>query len=229
MNALVKKYPEYFRIIYAFAFSTVAAALILVIGAIRAHSDYYGFLFYNLLLAFIAPLIALWLVHRLKRKSWLSPGNLLLTLLWLGFLPNSFYMITDLIHAQTAIGVDLLYNIVLIMFFVFNAVAAGFISLYLIHWALLKRFYYKYAHVIIGIVILLCSFAIYLGRYLRWNSWDVITNPAGILFDVSDTVISPSTHPEVFATTASFFLLILSMYIVIWQITKAYRREPKPN
>jgi uncharacterized membrane protein len=218
------QFPEYKRIIYAFAFSTVVTATIFLVGAIKAHNYFFWFLLYNLALAFIAPLVAWWLIHRLETKPWLSFSNIVLTLLWLGFLPNSFYMITDLIHAQTAIGVDLLYNLVLIMFFIFNAVAAGFLSLYMIHWALLKRFYYRHAHLIIGLVLLLCSFAIYLGRYLRWNSWDVVTNPAGILFDVSDTVLSPSTHPEVFATTASFFLLLTSMYVVIWQILRAFRK-----
>lgn len=224
-EVLSKRQPEHVRLFYAFAFSTAAAIVILVIGALKAHNDYYGFLIYNLMLAYIAPLIAWWLVERLKSTAWLSLPNIILTVLWLGFLPNSFYMITDLIHAQTAIGVDLLYNIVLIMFFIFNAVAAGYISLYLIHWSLLKRFYYRYAHIIIAGVLLLCSFAIYLGRYLRWNSWDVITNPAGILFDVSDTILSPSTHPQVFATTVSFFLLLSSMYIIIWQALKVLKRS----
>lgn len=209
MEKSPERHLEYMRIVYAFVFSTAVATLIMAIGAVKAHNGYFWFLLFNLMLAYVAPLLAWWLVFRLRTTPWLSITNILLTLLWLGFLPNSFYMITDLIHAQTAIGVDLLYNIVIIMLFSFNACAAGFISLYLIYWALLKRFYYRYAHLIIAIIILLCSFAIYLGRFLRWNSWNVITDPAGILFDVSDTIISPRTHPEVFATTASFFCYYL--------------------
>ena len=225
-RALLDKHPAPLRLIYAFAFSTAATTVIFTVGAVKAHNYFFWFLLYNLGLAYIAPLLAWWLSHRLKTNPWLSFWNIILTLFWLGFLPNSFYMIADLIHAQTAIGIDLLYNLVLLMFFVFNAVAAGYISLYIVHKELLKRIYYRYAHLIIGLILLLCSFAIYLGRYLRWNSWDVITNPAGILFDVTDTVISPSTHPEVFATTASFFLLLLSMYIVIWQIIRSVK-EPE--
>jgi uncharacterized membrane protein len=223
-KALSERPPEYLRLFYAFGFSTLATTAVFLIGAVKAHNYVLWFLLYNLALAYIAPLLAWWLVVRLKKSPWLSLPNIVLTLLWLGFLPNSFYMITDLIHANLTIGVDLLYNLVMVMLFIFNALAAGFISLYLIHTALLKRFYYRYAHLIIGLVLLACSFAIYLGRYLRWNSWDVITNPAGILFDVTDTIISPSTHPEVFATTISFFVLLLSMYVVIWQVLRAFRK-----
>ena len=165
MEKSPERHPEYMRIVYAFVLSTAVATLIMAIGAVKAHNGYYWFLLYNLLLAYVAPLLAWWLIVRLKTTPWLSVPNILLTLLWLGFLPNSFYMITDLIHAQTAIGVDLLYNIVIIMLFLFNACVAGFISLYLVHWALLKRFYYRYAHLVIAIVILLCSFAIYLGIF----------------------------------------------------------------
>ncbi len=115
----------------------------------------------------------------------------------------------------------------LFSFVYLTSLVAGFISLYLIHVELYKRFYYRNVHLVIGIILLLCSFAIYLGRYLRWNSWDVIFNPAGLLFDVTDSIASPSTHPDVFVTTFTFFLLLGSMYIVIWQIARALRRSKK--
>ncbi len=222
-NASIRQ-NDFLRVIYALLFSTVLASALLLIGAEKAGSNYYIFLIPNMGLAFVPLLLALWLRHRLKTTPWISLGNVLLTLFWLGFLPNSFYMITDLIHAQVSIGYDLLYNIVLIMLCIFNSLTAGYISLYLVHWALLKRFYYRNVHVLIGAIILLCSFAIYLGRYLRWNSWDVIFNPAGLLFDVSDSLASPSTHPEVFLTTISFFLLLTTIYVVVWQVTRVLRK-----
>ena len=223
-TAALKRRPEIYRIVYAFVFSTVVTVVILYIGAEKSKSSYYFFLIFNMLLAFIPLLLAWWLTVRLKKTPWLSFLNILITVLWLGFLPNSFYMITDLIHADASIGIDLLYNIVLIFLCIFNSLVAGYISLYLIHWALLKRFYYRNVHILIGLVLLLCSFAIYLGRFLRWNSWDVLINPAGLLFDVSDTLESPSTHPQVFSTTVSFFFLLLAMYVVIWQITMVLRK-----
>jgi uncharacterized membrane protein len=219
-----KRSSDYKRIFYALIFSSIIAIGLLIIEAIKARSGYYYFLIYNMGLAYIPLLLAWWLTYRLQKTAWLSFSNILLTILWIGFLPNSFYMITDLIHTSESIGIDLLYNIVLIILCIFNALVAGYISLYLVHWALLKRFYYRNVHIFIALILLICSFAIYLGRFLRWNSWDVIINPAGILFDVSDSIASPSTHPQVFSTTASFFVLLTTMYIVIWQITRVLRK-----
>jgi len=223
-KAAPKRQTEYKRIVYSLLFSTIASILLILIGMEKSKSSFFFFLIVNEALAYIPLLLAWWLTLRLPKTPWLSLSNLLITFLWLGFLPNSFYMITDLIHVNTAIGIDLLYNIVLVFMCIFNSLIAGYISLYLIHWELLKRFYYRYVHIFIGLVILLCSFAIYLGRFLRWNSWDVIINPAGILFDVSDSIASPSTHPQVFSTTASFFLLLTAMYVVIWQITRVLKK-----
>lgn len=221
----IKRRPDIYRVILALLFSNLVAVILIIIGAQKSGSGYYYFLIYNMALAYVPILFASWLVKRLKTTAWLSTGNIILSLLWLGFLPNSFYMITDLIHAQTSIGFDLLYNIVLILVCIFNCLVAGYISLYLVHWALLKRFYYRNVHLVIGLVLLLCSFAIYLGRYLRWNSWDVIFNPAGLLFDVSDSIASPSTHPEVLTTTLTFFLLLTSIYIVIWQLARSVKES----
>jgi uncharacterized membrane protein len=220
----IKRHPDYLRIFYALLFSSLVATLLIIIGAQKSKSGYYYFLIYNMGLAYIPLLVAWWLTKRLQKNAWLSPGNIVLTILWFGFLPNSFYMITDLIHVQSSIGYDLLYNIVVVLLCAFNALVAGYISLYLIHWEFLKRFYYRYAHIAIGIIIFLCSFAIYLGRYLRWNSWDVVFNPFGLLFDVTDSIASPSTHPDVFVTTITFFLMLTSMYIVIWQLTRVLRK-----
>jgi uncharacterized membrane protein len=77
----------------------------------------------------------------------------------------------------------------------------------------------------VAIILLLCSFAIYLGRYLRWNTWDILVNPAGILFDVSDRFINPAAYPRTFSTTACFFVLLGSAYVFVWSAVAAIRRS----
>ena len=62
---------------------------------------------------------------------------------------------------------------------------------------------------------------------MRWNSWDVLLNPAGILFDISDKLIHPLTNLDMFTTTLSFFILLGSLYIVGWQLGEAMQDEPK--
>ena len=215
---------SYWRIIYALAITSLVSVALFFFDAIKGHNFYYWFLLWNLLLAFAAPLLAWWLSFRLNKTAWLHISNLLITLLWLIFLPNCFYITTDLIHAQSVIGVDLLYNYVFILSCIFNGLILGYISIYLVHNELLKRLYYRYAHLIIAFVLLLSSFAVYAGRYLRWSSWDVVSNPASILFDFSDTVASPASHPEVVITTLIYFGLLGSLYIFIWQVIQQLRK-----
>jgi uncharacterized membrane protein len=219
-----KRQQDKLRIVYALAFSSLLSIILVLIGALKSGSSHYYFLIFNLWLSYFPLLFAVILVYRLKNTAWLSPINIILSLLWITFLPNSFYMISDLIHAPASIGYDLLFNIVMILFCVINSMIAGYISIYLIHWELLKRFYFRYVHLFIGLVLFICSFAIYMGRFLRWNSWSVITNPAGLLFDISDTITNPSMHPDVFPTITSFFFLLLSIYIIIWQITLVFKK-----
>jgi uncharacterized membrane protein len=100
-------------------------------------------------------------------------------------------------------------------------------SVYLVHKEMLKRLEPAVAHTLVAAVLLACSFAIYLGRSLRWNTWDVLINPAGILFDVSDRFINPAAHPQSLVTTTTFFMLLASMYYVIYELVNVIRTSKK--
>jgi len=185
----------------------------------------YLFMAWNLFLAWL-PLIFAWQLYRcLKRRSWFSWQAILLTFLWLGFLPNSFYILSDFIHLSPTGEVGLLYDVVVLTAFAFNGLVLGFASLYFVHRELIRRMPRQYAHLVVAAILLLCSFAIYLGRYLRWNTWDILVNPASILFDVSDRVISPAAYPRTFSTTASFFVLLSMMYVVGWYLTASLQSD----
>jgi uncharacterized membrane protein len=165
------------------------------------------------------------LLRSLKVRLWSDWLSLLLTIIWLLMLPNSFYMISDFVHVQDVVRNDLLYDVVMFTSFIFTSVLLGFCSLYMVHVELRKRVALRYANLCIAIILLLCSYAIYLGRDLRWNSWDVLTNPAGVLFDVSDHIITPMQSGDMYTTTASFFILLGSLYVVGWQVADAARQS----
>jgi uncharacterized membrane protein len=218
-----RKVGAYRRILYALLASSAVSVLLYGLRVFEAHSFRHGFLFWNLFLAWLPLIFAWWLVVRLRSTAWLAPQNVLLTLLCLGFLPNSFYMVSDLIHLEVTGEVSLLYDAALYTSFIFNGFVIGYVSVYLVHRELIKRLGRVPAHGLVTAVFLACSFAIYLGRYLRWNTWDVLINPAGLLFDVSDRIISPGTYPQAFVTTGTFFLLIGSTYLVGWQFAQTLR------
>ncbi len=206
--------------------SLVSGALFLA-GAVANHSLQFGYLLWNLFLAWLPLVLALWLVRSLRTNLWSSYTPLVITFFWLILLPNSFYMISDFVHLQDVLRHNLLYDVVVFTSCILAAALLGFSSLYMVHTELRKRVSLQGASMLVGIILFLCSFAIYLGRDLRWNSWDVLVNPAGILFDVSDHLIHPLQHGDMFTTTLGFCVLLGSLYVVGWQLVEAMQREPR--
>ena len=203
--------------------SSLVSVLLFAYGAYRNHSAEFVYLIWNLFLAWLPLLFAGWLVNVLTRKVWSSWEGLSASVLWLLFLPNSFYMVSDFIHLKDVQRVDVLYDAVMFTSFIFVGVVLGVTSLYLVHREFAKRFTRVGSTACLTAIFLLCSFAIYLGRDLRWNSWDVLTNPGGLLFDVSDRLLHPSSYPQMFLTMGIFFVLIGSMYSLTWKAAQLFQ------
>ncbi len=184
------------------------------------HTLTYDYLILNLGLALIPLLLSWRIVAVLRRKRWSSWEPLLDTILWLIFLPNSFYMISDYIHIQTMPTSQVLFNSIMFSSFIFLAMTMGIISLYMIHAELRRRIRPRMAAAVTVAVIAICCFAIYLGRDLRWNSWDIIFNPGGVLFDISNLILKPDQYPDIARTVTGFFLLIGALYFIGWQIAR---------
>jgi uncharacterized membrane protein len=196
-------------------------------SALRNYGLQYEYLIWNLFLAALPLLFAFCLVRSLKHKLWSDWAPIGWTLLWLLFLPNSFYMITDYIHLREIPADTILYAAVLFTSFIYFAAALGFGSLALIHDQLRRRLTPLAASAWVGGILLACSFAIYIGRDLRWNSWDVLFNPAGLLFDISDRLLRPDDYPVMFMTMISFFVLLSSLYAVVWTAGRLLRSTAK--
>jgi uncharacterized membrane protein len=211
--------------------ATSASIALFLGGALRNHSWDFAYLMWNLFLAWLPFGFALWLAEILKRKLWSSWEALGVSALWLIFLPNTFYMVSDFIHLGEVKRVDLLYDAVMFASFIAVAVVLGVCSLYIVHQEVRKRLTLKGSSVWLAAVMLLTSFAIYLGRDLRWNSWDVLTNPGGLLFDVSDRLFHPAAYPQMSLTVAIFLVFMSSMYGLAWysiELIKSLPRRENP-
>ncbi|HEX7368282.1 MAG TPA: DUF1361 domain-containing protein [Candidatus Saccharimonadales bacterium] len=209
--------PLHAQFFLALLVSSLASILLFAYGAYRNHSGASSYLIVNLFLAWLPLLFAIWLKLVLRRKRWSSWEGLAASVLWLLFLPNSFYMVSDFIHLREVQSVDVLYDAVMFTSFIFVGVVLGLASLYMVHREFVRRVRWEGTTAWLAVVFLLCGFAIYLGRDLRWNSWDVLTNPGGLLFDVSDRAMHPSAYPEMFLITFVFFVLIGSLYTMAWK------------
>ncbi len=215
--------------IIALVISSLISVSLFAYGLWRNHSLDSVYLSWNLLLAWLPLVFALRLTAVLRRKLWSSWEALAVSLLWIAFLPNSFYLISDYIHLQEVQPADILYNAVMFTSFVMTGVVLGFSSLYLVHWQLRRRFTDREAAFWVGATLLMCSIAIYMGRDLRWNTWDLLVNPAGLLFDISDRLRHPAAYPQMLLVIAAFFVLLTGLYNLLWRGIRLFSRPVSPR
>lgn len=217
MGRMIDRRSPRVHFILALLISTLVSAGLFVYGAWHTGSRAHSYLVWNLFLAWLPFLVTLRLVQVLHTKLWSSWEALMLTIVWFILLPNSFYMISDFIHIKEVSPANVLYDAVTFTSFIYTGFLLGFSSLYLVHLELKRRFTARAAGTWIVATLLFCSFGIYIGRDLRWNSWDVLTNPAGLLFDVSDRLIHPAAYPQMLLAIVSFSVLLGSLYHLIWR------------
>ena len=165
------------------------------------------FIPWNLFLAWL-PL----LFSSMIKDTQFSMRNITLFSLWLLFFPNSPYLITDLFHLQERAEVPLYYDLVLLFMAAWNGLLMGLFSLRNIEQLLLKRFAVLKVKLITVSLFVLCGFGIYLGRYDRYNSWHLVTQPFDLMEGIVSKLISPASHPRVWAVTILFAVVLLLIY-----------------
>lgn len=186
-------------------------------GAIFNHGFYYYFLVWNLFLAWLPLLFIYILLKILKNQQWSGWPALGVSFLWLLFLPNSFYLISDFVHLYDVFNANVMYNIAMLASFAFSGLCLGYASLRSVHQQLLERGHEpKLAWWIVAVVLFLSSYAVYLGRIIRLNSWDFFTNFGAVLYSVSDQVVHPGNWPPVIGITVSLFIFLMTIYVVLW-------------
>lgn len=183
----------------------------------------FGFMAWNLvlsLLALLSAIVSVTCVGAKQYKRAIAAG-----IVWLFLLPNTFYMLTDYIHVYDSGDITIMFDIVMVGLFAMNGFLHGLLSIYLMHKLVLKKLSPNQAVVGVGFVILLASFAVDMGRYLRWNSWDILLHPIALGSDVLDTVLHPFTYDRSFIITGVFFVTISALYAVFWQASKVQYKK----
>jgi uncharacterized membrane protein len=133
-------------------------------------------------------------------------------LAWVLFFPNSPYILTDLFHLGTSSRAPIWFDLILILSYAGTGLLFGFISLIDLE-KILSNFFSKGKIVFIIISFLFLSgFGIYIGRYLRWNSWDVINNPVPLFSDIIHRFGNPMAHPRTWGLTILLGILLNFLY-----------------
>ena len=167
----------------------------------------YIFLAWNLFLAWIPFTLS----QRLKNitNRW---KIFFLISCWLLFLPNAPYIITDFLHLKHRPPVPYWFDILLLFSAALNGLLLGFASLLTVEKILINRYGNRISGIIVLCSFFLCAFGIYMGRYLRWNSWDILINPLDIAADIVDRLLNPFAHIKTWSVTVLFGSFLYVMY-----------------
>lgn len=180
----------------------------------HSHTLTYAFLVWNLFLAAIPYGISTLLVEfENLRKRPLVFWSLIA--LWLLFLPNAPYIFTDLFHLSPKNGVPLWFDLLLLLSFAWNGIILGYLSLFDVQELVSQKLGKRFTWLSVVGILFLCAFGVYLGRYLRWNSWDLFFNPFALLSDIADRFLNPFAHPQTWGLTLGYGTFLVLGYLTL--------------
>ena len=199
--------------------STCFSCVLVLLRIIHTGRPVFLWLIWNLFLAYVPYLLSSWLTQRQPTRWRL----LIISAIWLLFIPNSFYILTDLFHLIDCRSpvVPAWFDLSLIFSFAWNGILLGVLSV---------RQMEKLARPIIGaywggffvyLVMALNALGVYAGRYLRLNSWDILTNPFQLTLDMTRLIIHPFRSQQAWGMIACYTILLSFIYQMLKKLSHA--------
>jgi uncharacterized membrane protein len=178
---------------------------------------FFSFLVWNLFLASVPYFLSTALA---RRPAWVQRTRILVPLLiaWMLMIPNAFYIITDLVHLENRFVVPFWYDQALILSFVWNGLLMGILSVRQMERIITSRWALKSDWIFIYPVMLLNAFGVFIGRYLRFNSWDIIADPFSLFNEILYMVIHPVRNRFDWSMIFCYFILMTLIYCSIKKI-----------
>ena len=196
--------------------------------ALVPESSALDFVLWNLALAWV-PLVAALALDKVPSNS--LALQLPLLGLWLAFLPNAPYLITDLIHLGDAQGhglAALLLGMAAIIVLAPVGLVLAFSSLLLVERNVRERFGARAAVAVSAASLVAASVGVYLGRIVRLNSWDLVSDPGEIARLPQAALIDPLAHVDGLVGTLIFALFLAVCYQVFRRAAEAPQRRRRP-
>ena len=218
--------------------SSALAMAVLAARVLYSGTGGYVFMAWNLFLAWVPMALAVPVAFVRPRGRAGGAALLALAFLWLLFYPNAPYLVTDLQHlhpdhgpsvrplhvlagVSPGRGVPLWYDVVLLALFAWNGLLLAFVSLRLVQQAVAERLGARWGWAAVVAVCGLGGFGITLGRFQRWNSWDLFARPAAVVADVAGRVLNPLGHPRTTAATVLLATFLLLAYLAVTALAAA--------
>ena len=206
----------------------ICVSLLFTLSLLAVRVAYTGtmtYLFYpwNLLLALV-PFYFSGLLLKQKKFGW---KTILVFASWFLFLPNAPYLVTDIFHFEERPPVPAWFDLLLVVSGAWNGVLICMISLFRIEKFLLNRCQIKSPGIIMFLLLISCGYGIYLGRYLRYNSWDVLTEPVSIIQTSGSHVYHPLRNLNVWLFTLAFAVFLSIIYFTIKRLPRVLNAEQR--
>jgi len=204
--------------LYPILLSTLLACGLFAGRVYLSHTLTYIFLVWNLFLAWIPYLSSMWASHLHRRRPgrwWylIIPGAL-----WLVFFPNAPYIVTDFLHLRARVSIPIWYDIGMLSVFAWTGMFLAVFSLRTMQ-KIVKAFLGSAAGWLFAMGALgLGGLGIYVGRFLRWNSWDLLLHPRSVLSDIAIRLTNPWDHPGTIGVTLVFAAFLLVCYLTFTAI-----------
>ena len=184
-------------------------ATMIVVRRERTGSGYYVFLLANLFLACVPLFFSTVLRSAIHwRLHWTM--KLACFGLWLLFLPNAPYILTDILHLNRSSNAPAWYDLALLLSCSGTGLLLGYLSLIDVQGIVARSFGSASGWIFALVSLVLSGFAIYLGRFLRWNSWDVLVEPNRLF-----TILDVLTRTQALAVTLIFGVILALGYITL--------------
>ena len=196
--------------ILAFTALLAWCGALLALRVWRAQNVTYFFLVWNLFLAAIPFVAAL----AFERAKWFITRATAF-IVWLLFLPNAPYIVTDFIHLRARPPVPLWFDILLLISAAGTGLLLGYGSVMIVQRAVERRAGKRTGWIAATIALFLSAFGIYLGRFVRFNSWEALTDPMPLFSDIAYRLMNPMQHPRTFAVTALYGVALVLGYAAL--------------
>lgn len=207
------------KIIFSFLLFTGA---MLIMRIIYANNLRYIFLMWNLFLAWIPFQLGVVIATK-EYNKWIQYP---LLIAWLLFFPNALYIITDLVHLEHSYDdAPVWFDAVLLFTSSLTGLLMAFISLYQVEIFVKRNITEKHVNKLTMAAIFLGSFGVYLGRFLRWNSWDILANPVSLLIEVLGRFANPVIHYRTWAVTMLLSCLFYLIYYAVKRLPLLLRES----
>jgi uncharacterized membrane protein len=183
-------------------------------------------LVWNLFLAFIPYAISEWLLHHpaIIENKWKKLAALLA---WLLFIPNSFYIVTDLFHLEEFDAAPKWFDLLILFSFAWNGLLLGILSVRKVEQMLVSSgrlsLFFVFAFMWLN------ALGIYLGRYLRYNSWDIIARPFSLFADMLQLLAHPVQNKLEWGMITTWSVFMTLLYITIKKLGEQFHQALNPG